>query len=65
MAPVSMILGGIVGFLTALLAWILGSSFLLALAIWSGTGLIVAVALILIGLLPRHPAQDVLIGESA
>lgn len=65
MALVSMILGGIVGFLTAVVALALGSPLLLALAIWSATGLIVAAALILIALLPRHPSQDVLIGESA
>lgn len=65
MALVSMIFGGIVGFLTALVALILGSPLLLAFAIWSGTGLVVALALILIAVLPGHSVQDRLVGEGA
>ncbi len=55
MAAVATIFGGMVGFLTAALGLILFSlSPLHALALWSGTGIATAFALIALGLATQH-----------
>lgn len=59
MALVVVILGGMIGFAAAAVAYAVGVPALIALAIWSGAGLFSAGGLALIALaLRHHPVTD-------
>lgn len=59
MAMVVVILGGMVGFAAAAVAYAVGAPALIALAIWSGAGLFAAGGVALIALtLRHHPVAD-------
>ncbi|MGV8955647.1 MAG: hypothetical protein ACOH2M_31430 [Cypionkella sp.] len=54
MAVISLILGGTVGFISALIGLVtLDISLLAALGLWSGVGMVVAVALIMMAMTPK------------
>lgn len=60
MAAIFVLAGGLVGFASAVVSFaVLGTGFLMALAIWSGVGLLAVVAGLAVSLAPRRlPAQE-------
>ena len=66
MAIVSVFLGGCLGFLSALFSLaILNVSWIAALGLWSGVGLIVAAGILTYAMLPRRRAQTEISAEHA
>ncbi len=58
MAVISVILGGCLGFMSALFGLaVLNVSWIAALGLWSGVGLIAAAFVLAYAMLPRRPAQ--------
>lgn len=54
MAIVSVIFGGTFGLLLAAIFWLCGASGPLALAVWSGSGLLASAGVLAIALVPRR-----------
>lgn len=65
MALVSVIFGGMIGFVGAAIALACGLTALTALAVWSVSGLVIAALLMAIGLFPRPAEQADLATENA
>jgi hypothetical protein len=66
MAVVSLLLGGCVGFFSALFGLvILNVSWIAAFGLWSGIGTIASVAVLALVMLPRRHAQPDMIAERA
>lgn len=55
MAPILVVIAGVAGFVLALAALIVGLGPLAALAVWSGSGLVLAMLLILASLAGTQP----------
>lgn len=57
MAAVSMLLGGMAGFFSAIVGLVtLNISWMMALALWSGIGIAVAALVLTMAILPKSPA---------
>ena len=54
MAVITILLGGLVGMLSGIVALITGQGFLSAMLIWSGAGMIIPLLIVLIGRMPRR-----------
>lgn len=65
MALVSVIFGGILGFVAAVIAGFCGASALMALAIWSGSGLALTGLMLVLAQFPRHGAENRMAAQKA
>lgn len=66
MAIVSLLAGGLIGFFSALVSLIvLNASWLTALAIWSGMGIVVAALIGIIALLLKKPREIRVLAQHA
>ncbi len=66
MAAVAVIFGGMFGFLSAIAAlMVFDAGILLALGLWAFGGIVIALFLIVMALIPKRNAQATLVSEHA
>ena len=64
MAVVSMLMGGCLGFFSALFGLVvLNIGWIAALGLWSGVGTLASAAVLAFALLPRRPAQPRMVAD--